>query len=50
MVQMQRYGEDIPLSLSLSLVAPMACRSSHTRDQTHATVVTQATAVTILDP
>ena len=48
MVQMQRYGEDIPLSLSL--VAPMACRSSHTRDQTHATVVTQATAVTMLDP
>ena len=32
------------------LAAPMACRSSQARDQTHATAVIRATAVTMPDP
>ena len=32
------------------LAAPMACRSSRARDRTHATAMTQVTAVTLPDP
>ena len=32
------------------LAMPVACGSSWARDQTHATAVTQAAAVTTLDP
>ena len=35
---------------ALVLATPMACGSSHTGDQTQATAVTQAIAVTLPDP
>ena len=39
-----------PAPTRLFFATPMACRSSRARDQTCATAVTQATAVTTLDP